>query len=122
MKTIAIQSRPESAARIQKLRAANALLLAVLFVAWSSFFFTPTSYVRPKHDSHGHLLSRDGRQLPDGISLPIADIQMERDFLSELQSEWPAYSLLGIAAFFIVRAAFIRFRPSSTPQPNDRSA
>ena len=122
MKTIAIQIRPESAARIQRLRAANALLLAVLFVASSAFCFTPTTYLRTKHDSHGHLLRRDGKPLPESGSVPIADLQMEPDFLGELQSEWPGYSLLGVGAFFIVRAAVIRFRPLAMSQPNDRNA
>jgi hypothetical protein len=122
VKTTTIQSRPEGAARIQKLRAANALLLAVLIIAWSPFFFTPTTYIRAKLDSHGHPLTRDGRPLPVGVPAPISDIQMERDFLGEIQSQWPGYSMFGMAAFFIVRAAVIRFRPSSMPQRNDRNA
>ena len=66
--------------------------------------------LRPKLDSSGHpILHSDGR--------PV----FERDWVGEIQTQWPGYSCLALAAFFFVRGIAIRFRPLSSTNANDQS-
>ena len=89
----------------------NSLILAIPCVLLATFLFPPVSYIRPRLDASGHQILR-----PDGRPA------MERDWPLELREQWAPYSCLGLGAFFLVRAAFIRFSPLSTSQPNDRNA
>jgi hypothetical protein len=78
----------------------NSLILAVVCFLLSEFLLPGVSYVRPRTDASGQVVLR-----PDGSPA------WERDWPLELREQWAPYSCLGLSAFFIVRAAFIRFRP-----------
>jgi hypothetical protein len=97
--------------QIRKFRAMNSLILAIPCLLLATFLFAPVSYIRPRLDSAGHQILR-----PDGRPA------MERDWPTELREQRVPYSCLALGAFFIVRAAFIRFSPPRTSQPNDRNA
>ncbi len=92
-------------------RAFLSLLIAVFCVILAGLSSVPAVSLRPRYNSSGQPIFR-----PDGRPA------MERDYIAELAFQWPFYSLLGVGAFFIARAAVIRFSTSSTPRPNDGNA
>jgi hypothetical protein len=99
-----------SPTQIRKFRAMNSLILAIPCLLLFALLQSPVDYIRPRLNASGHQMFR-----PNGRPA------WEHDWPSELREQWAPYSCLCLGVFFIVRAAFIRFRPSSTPQPNDRN-
>ena len=97
--------------QIRKFRAMNSLILAIPCVIMASLLSVPVVSLRPRLDRDGHQIMR-----PDGRPA------FERDWFGDIDVQWPSYSCLMLGGFFLFRAAFIRFRPLSTSQPNDRNA
>ncbi len=92
----------------------------------SSLFFTSSFARRLKHDSAGHAIRLDGQPItiPEGgATYPVGYFQTERDYLAELQAEWPGYSFVFVGACFVVYSVIVRLRPLPTANiPNDRNA
>ena len=89
---------------IRKFRAMNSLILAIPCLVLFSTLLMPVASMRPRLDASGHQMFR-----PNGTPA------WEHDWPAELRGQWAPYSCLGLGAFFIVRAAFIRFAPLSMP-------
>jgi hypothetical protein len=85
--------------------------MALVFALASGFLFVRPFAIRPKLNSEGHMLFKDGTPFMGG-SVGVTDLQMEKDYLGELKTEWPGYLCLLVGACFVGRAIFVLCRPS----------
>ena len=76
----------------------------------SGFLFVRPFAIRPKVNAEGHTLLKDGTAFMGG-SVRGSELQWEKDYLGELQAEWPGYLCLLVGACFIGRAIFVLYRP-----------
>jgi hypothetical protein len=87
--------------RIRQSRALNSALLAIAGVVLGGLTAVPMTKVRPKLDSAGKpMFTPDGRPM------------RKTDYFANLVSQPIPYGFGVLAGFFVVRGAYIRFRPT----------
>ncbi len=92
-------SNPEAIRRVLRLRAANALVVALGLILFAGLFVTPTTVLRQETDRSGTPMWKS-----DGSPL------LESDFVGNLFTQWRFSLCMGAAALLFVRGAWLLFK------------